>query len=159
MYCLWSKNTYLAASRQKNNENIERTFKSRVSVSYTGIFYLINIIVGSEKVLDLSIFFIIFSWIIFFLSFTMAKLGMAKINICNFKFCYNRRKHFQIGSEKRLWIWAFLSSFSLEWSFFFLSCFTWPSRAPPFWHLHFARSLWGCLWLHIRVPRIMQFLF
>ena len=48
MFGLWSKNVYLAASGQKNNENIERTFKSKVIVSYTGIFYLMNIIVGSE---------------------------------------------------------------------------------------------------------------
>ena len=31
----------MAASRQKNNENIERTFKSSVSVPYTG-FFLFN---------------------------------------------------------------------------------------------------------------------
>ena len=36
--------------------------------------------------------------------FTIAKIAMLKQIICNFKFCYNRRKHFQIGSEKRLWI-------------------------------------------------------
>ena len=75
--------------------------------------------IGSEKkALDLSIFVILFAQTIFF-SFTIANLGIAKRIICNIKCCYNRRKHFQIGSEKRLWIWAFLSSFSLEWSFFF----------------------------------------
>ena len=48
--CLWSKIAYLLASREKNNENIERTLKTSVCAYYTGIFYLINIIVGSEKV-------------------------------------------------------------------------------------------------------------
>ena len=59
--CLLSKNAYLASSRLKNKENIERTFKSTVTISYTGIFCLINIVVESENVLDLSIAFLAFT--------------------------------------------------------------------------------------------------
>ena len=54
MCCLWSKNAYLAISREKNNENIERTLKPCVSAYYTGIFDLINIIDGSEKWYNIS---------------------------------------------------------------------------------------------------------